>query len=358
MRFATYGPRIAGLLEDTEALPRRTAAAWVEPDGSLVNLQAAYGWDCMRRGCVEDPQVMLVYARLDTVVSELQTVGDGSPLEMLRHRWLEALRRGDDDAARCAVSAATVQLQQPLRPRTFRDFYAFEQHVRTCRAKRGQDMMAEWYEFPVFYFSNPDAFRGPDEPVWAPPGCHELDFELEVACVIGTPGVNVAAEDADQHIFGYVILNDWSARDIQRAEVKVGLGPAKGKDFATSIGPYLVTPSELQSVARPGPNGQRHALEMSASVNGRVVSSGRLEDIHYTFAQMIERASIDVPVWPGDVIGSGTVGTGCILELGPDVQPWLRPGDEVRLEVDTLGALTTPIVERRSWNHAFLRELR
>lgn len=239
-----------------------------------------------------------------------------------------------------------VQLGSPLpRPGSFRDFYAFEAHVKTARAKRGLEMVPEWYDFPVFYFSNAAAFSGPDASICRPKATQWLDYELEVACVIGKAGVNISIEQAAEHIAGYSILNDWSARDIQREEVKVGLGPAKGKDFATSMGPWLVTPEELESARITGERGDRYDLAMVARVNGVEYSRGNLRDLHFTFAEMIARASADCPLYPGDVIGSGTVGTGCILELGADRYGWLAPGDVVELEVERLGILRNRIGE-------------
>jgi len=227
-------------------------------------------------------------------------------------------------------------------PRTFRDFYAFEQHVKTCRERRGQAMVPAWYEMPVFYFSNPGTFRGHEEPVRRPAATSELDFELEVACVIGRQVENATGEAAEESIFGYLVLNDLSARDLQRQEMQCMLGPAKGKDFATAAGPWVVTRDELAD-ARTGPG--RYNLQMVARKNGRQVSRGNMNTLTFDFTQMIARASAEVPLFPGDIIGSGTVGTGCILELGPQTTGgWLEPGDTIELEIERLGVLTTPIV--------------
>ncbi|GED59151.1 fumarylacetoacetate hydrolase family protein [Brevibacillus formosus] len=239
-----------------------------------------------------------------------------------------------------------VELGSPLpRPASFRDFYAFEAHVKTARAKRGLPMVPEWYHFPVFYFSNAAAFTGTQANIRRPKATEWLDYELEIACVIGKAGINIPVERAEEHIAGYCILNDWSARDIQREEVKVGLGPAKGKDFATSMGPWMVTPEELADVRITGEKGSRYDLKMVARINGREYSNGNFKDIHYTFAEMIARASEDCSLYPGDVIGSGTVGTGCILELGTEQYAWLAPGDVVELEVERLGVLRNTICE-------------
>jgi 2-keto-4-pentenoate hydratase/2-oxohepta-3-ene-1,7-dioic acid hydratase in catechol pathway len=234
-----------------------------------------------------------------------------------------------------------VRIIAPLpAPKSFRDFYAFEQHVKSARENRGLEMIPEWYQIPVFYFSNHHAVKGPEDKISIPPECSRLDYELEVACIIGKQGRNIKAEDAEEYIFGYCILNDWSARDLQRQEMKVGLGPAKGKDFATSIGPWILTKDELE----PLRSGKGFNIAMKAKVNGELLSIGNMEDIFYSFGEMIERASAGVTLYPGEIIGSGTVGTGCILELGTKVHRWLMPGDVVELEIDKLGVLKNLIV--------------
>lgn len=234
-----------------------------------------------------------------------------------------------------------VALKAPLpNPKSVRDFYAFEQHVKKARANRGLEMVPEWYEMPVFYFTNHLSIKGPGENIARPKKCEWLDFELEIACVIGKAGMDIKAEDAEQHIFGYFIMNDWSARDLQREEMKVGLGPAKGKDFATSFGPFLLTSDELE----PRRASRGYDLEMIARVNGVQLSRGNMKDLFYSFGEMIERASEGTMLHPGEVIGSGTVGTGCILELGNDVHRWLEPGDVVELEITGLGVLRNTII--------------
>jgi 2-keto-4-pentenoate hydratase/2-oxohepta-3-ene-1,7-dioic acid hydratase in catechol pathway len=241
-------------------------------------------------------------------------------------------------------SLKEVTLKAPIpRPVSIRDFYAFEDHVKTARKRRDLGVVPEWYDIPVFYFTNHLAVKGPDETVTGPAECKWLDYELEVACVIGKEGRNISKENAEDHIYGYFIMNDWSARDIQKHEMKVGLGPAKGKDFATSFGPYLVTKDEMEAYR----DGDRFNLNMTAKVNGRQLSKGNYKDIYYTFADMIERASKDVTLYPGEIIGSGTVGTGCILELGTEVHRWLKSGDEVELEIDGLGALRNKVASAR-----------
>lgn len=240
-----------------------------------------------------------------------------------------------------------VELGSPLpRPNSFRDFYAFESHVKTARARRGLEMIPEWYQFPVFYFSNADAFIGPNESIVRPKQTEWLDYELEIACIIGTAGIDIPVEKAEEHIAGFCILNDWSARDVQREEVKVGLGPAKGKDFATSMGPYLLTIDELADVRTVTEKGSQFNLSMVARVNGKEYSRGSFADSYYTIAEMVARASADCMLHPGDVIGSGTVGTGCILELGSERYGWLQPGDTVELEVERLGVLRNKVMSK------------
>jgi fumarylacetoacetate (FAA) hydrolase len=225
---------------------------------------------------------------------------------------------------------------------SLRDFYAFEQHVATCRRQRGLEMAPEWYKIPVFYFSNPASVIGQDDDVFAPYGCEQLDYELEIACVIGRAGRDLPADDrAMEHVAGFTIMNDWSARDLQRAEMSVGLGPSKGKDFATSLGPMVVGMDELQDRYADG----RLKLGMSASVNGKVLSRGDSASMYWTWPQLLAHASRDAWLRPGDVLGSGTVGTGCILELTPDVAGgWLKPGDVVELSVERLGTLRNRVI--------------
>jgi fumarylacetoacetate (FAA) hydrolase len=233
----------------------------------------------------------------------------------------------------------------PFPVASLRDFYAFEQHVKTCRAHRGLAMVPQWYEVPVFYFSNPVAIIGDGDPIHAPFGCQALDFELELACVIGMKVRDLPADDRATHaIAGFTIMNDWSARDIQRAEMAVGLGPSKSKDFATSLGPKLIPFDELSSFYRDG----RMHLEMMARVNGKEYSRGNAGTMYWTWPQILAHASRDTELQPGDVIGSGTVGTGCILELTPDaVGGWLQPGDIIELEIEELGVLRNRVIERQ-----------
>jgi 2-keto-4-pentenoate hydratase/2-oxohepta-3-ene-1,7-dioic acid hydratase in catechol pathway len=241
---------------------------------------------------------------------------------------------------------ASVSLLAPVpRPPSIRDFYAFEQHVRTARQRRGLEMEPDWYELPVFYFSNPVAVVGPYDDVAMPPGTSALDFELEVAAIVGRGGADLDPETAERHIAGFCVMNDWSARDIQRREMKLSMGPVKGKDFATTLGPFMVTPEELA----PDRKAKAFDLTMLARVNGREYSRASLAEIYWSFGEMLAYASRGTEVVPGDVIGSGTCGTGCILELslvhGEDRYPWLKPGDVVELEVEHLGRIANRVVE-------------
>src|SRR5438270_4747842 len=251
---------------------------------------------------------------------------EGDSVFQLAAQTLQSFFSGGGDARRHARYAlADVQLLAPvLHPPSVRDFYAFEQHVRTARALRGLEVPPEWYEQPVFYFSNPAAIYGPDAEIPHPPETSELDYELEVAAVIGAEG----------KIAGFTVMNDWSARDVQRKEMRVGLGPAKGKDFATSLGPILVTVDEFDG----------SSATMIARVNGAERSRGELGDMHFSWDELVAQAARNTVLRPGDVLGSGTVGTGCILEHGDG--RWLQPGDVVELEVEGIGVLRNTVGDR------------
>jgi fumarylacetoacetate (FAA) hydrolase len=239
-------------------------------------------------------------------------------------------------------------------PTSCRDGYAFRQHVFTARRNRGVPMIPEFDQYPVFYFTNHNSITGPGDIQLMPDHFNKLDFELEAAIVIGKKGRNIRAAEADDYIAGYMIMNDWSARTLQMEEMLLNLGPAKGKDFATSIGPWLVTVDEMEkyrTATKEGHTGKQYKLAMKAFVNGVQVSEGNLADMDWTFAELIERASYGVDVFPGDVIGSGTVGTGCFLELNgtgalndKTYQPqWLQAGDKVVMEIEHLGKLNNTI---------------
>ncbi len=240
-----------------------------------------------------------------------------------------------------SLSIDEVKFLSPLTPNTLRDGYAFEQHVKTANKNRGREVPEEWYQFPVFYFTNPNAIFGHDDIIPYPNYTSAMDYELEVAVIIGKGGMNIRAEDAEQHIFGYTIFNDWSARDIQRKEMAVGLGPAKGKDFASALGPVIVTREALadKATGRPGV----FDLSMTARVNGVEYSRGNFMDMHWSFGEIIARASDCTMLYPGDGIGSGTVGTGCLLELTKFQGPWLKEGDVVELEIERIGVLRNTV---------------
>ena len=237
-----------------------------------------------------------------------------------------------------------------LHPSSLRDFYAFERHVATMWARRSGEVPEAWYRLPIFYFSNVSEIRGPSDPVWAPGDSVELDFELEICGLVDTPGRDLEAERAEEAIGGYTIFNDWSARDLQRDETTVRLGPAKGKDFASTIGPWLVTPDELASARTSGATAPDLAMAVDVrTTDGRTVevTRGTWAAAHFSYGQMLARASADATIRPGDLIGSGTVGTGCLLEVRDEtLGRYLLPGDEVVARVDRLGELRTPIVER------------
>jgi fumarylacetoacetate (FAA) hydrolase len=244
-------------------------------------------------------------------------------------------------ASKDSLSVEDVQFHSPIHPGTLRDAYAFETHVKTANRNRGQDVPENWYKFPVFYFSNPNNNYGHDDVIPYPAYTHALDYELEIAVVIGKAGTDIEPEDAVNHIFGYTIFNDWSARDVQMQEMRVNLGPAKSKDFACSFGPVIVTPDELADKAtdRPGV----YDLSMAARVNGEELSRGNFNDIYWSFGDIIARASQSVMLRPGDVIGSGTVGTGCLYELTKNQGPWLNHGDIVEMEIERIGILRNKI---------------
>ena len=232
----------------------------------------------------------------------------------------------------------------PFPVASLRDYYAFEQHVKTCQAHRGLGMVPQWYDVPVFYFSNPIAIIGDGDSVSAPQSSQALDYELELACVIGRTASNLRDDDSAMScVAGFTVMNDWSARDLQRAEMAVGLGPSKSKDFATSLGPRLVPFDDLKDCYRDG----RLHLDMIARVNGKEYSRGTAGSMYWTWPQILAHASRDTRLAAGDVIGSGTVGTGCILELTPAaVGGWLKPGDLVELTIERLGVLQNRVIER------------
>jgi fumarylacetoacetate (FAA) hydrolase len=312
--------------------PWRLAAA-LDADGARwLDLEEA-----RRRLVADDPTL----ARNSSLFRQPVTTLDDHLARGLRVEALADLLAGDGEER---IPADEIAFGQPiLRPPNIRDFYAFERHVKTMWQRRGGEVPEAWYRIPVFYFSNVSELRGPGDPVWRPAASQELDYELEVAALIDTPVHDLDAESGREAIGGYMVMNDWSARDLQREETTVRLGPAKGKDFATSIGPWLVTPDELED-ARAEKN---YDLVMTASVNGEELSRGTWSSAHFDFGEMAARASADVWLRPGDLLGSGTVGGGCLLEIKDQkLKRWLEPGDSVTLAVERLGELTSLVIER------------
>lgn len=222
-----------------------------------------------------------------------------------------------------------------------RDFYAFEEHVRNAREKRNLGVPPEWYEFPAYYYSGNSSLFASDTNIQRPHFTSELDFELEVAAIIGREGRNIPKGEAMDHVFGFTLMNDWSARDQQRKEMAIGLGPSKSKDFATSFGQLIVTADEISGLMDEN---YRIDTQLSVYVNDRKITENNLNTMHWSFQDLISWASLDVTLKPGDIIMSGTLGRGCILELGTDVQDWLQPGDTVNFKSEVFGELNSRII--------------
>ena len=276
---------------------------------------------------------------LRDVSSLLELLGDG-----FEERLAEAGERALRDPFEVVEETGAHFLAPVPAPPSIRDFMAFEEHVKTSREALGNRVDPVWYELPLFYFSNPAATRGPHDDIPVSPGSARFDYELEIAAVIGRAGSDLHPDRAESHVAGYLVMCDWSARDLQEQEMRGLLGPAKGKDGATSFSRHLVTPDELA----PHRAGNAYDLTMTAEVNGRPYSRGNVATIHWSFGELLAYASRGTTLRPGDVLGSGTVGTGCILELsrvhGADAFPWLRPGDQVRLEVEHVGVIESTVV--------------
>ena len=339
----------------------RSGRAGALHEGIVIDLPIAFEWARdgepvalareLREGSLPDTLLGLLQLGPGMLESARQVIGALAALPAERLLSMQP---------RLAYRQSEVRLHAPIpEPPSVRDFYAFEQHVKAARAKRNVGMIPQWYEIPVFYFSNPAAINGPDEPISYPRETEWLDYELEIACVIGKAGKDIPVEEAAEYIAGYTIMNDWSARDLQRKEMVLNMGPTKGKDFATSLGPWLVTPDELAGKRTGSSRAERYDLTMLARVNGQELSRGNFKDIYFGFPQLIAYASMNSWLKPGDVIGSGTVGTGCILECIPAEQEaraptsgpisreqlrWLQRGDVVELEIDGLGTLSNTIV--------------
>ena len=314
---------------------KRSGLVVGKDNGTVVDLARAIAW---ADKAAADKHLA------DTVLGFVEHARDARPLA---DKAIAAFEKGELPAE-LTKKLADVTLLSPIpRPPSMRDGYAFRQHVETARRNRGLEMIPEFDQFPVFYFTNHQAVIGPGPVRVKPRHLEKLDFELEAAIVVGKECRDLSAASADDAIFGMTIMNDWSARVLQMDEMKLSLGPAKGKDFATSLGPWLVTMDELAEKTIKTPNGNQFDLGMRAWVKGVQVSTGNVKDMTWTFAQILERASYGVTLYPGDVIGSGTCGTGCFLELnGSKItdNQWLHPGEVVALEIDRLGRLENTIV--------------
>ena len=239
-----------------------------------------------------------------------------------------------------------VELQSPIfKPNSLRDAYAFRKHVEAGRKSRGLPMITEYDEFPVYYYGNHNSVNGPGIIEIQKEHFKSLDYELEIAAIIGKEGHDIKVEDADQYILGFTIMNDLSAREIQKKEMKMSLGPVKGKDFSTCLGPYITTKDELEEYVINDKNGSKYNLKMQAHLNDRLISEDNFKNITWTFAQIISQISKGVTIYPGDVIGSGTCATGCLLELNQtnNTDIWLQDGDIISLSVEGLGTLTNKI---------------
>jgi len=306
-------------------------------------------------------QELIGFLDKDLIVNLNSAFGNISLIELIQiPKWKEVVKKEFKKGKLKTQQLNEVTILSPIpKPNSFRDAYAFRQHVETSRRNRGAKMIKEFDQFPVFYFSNHNSIHGPSEDVCCMPShFNKLDYELEIAILIGVKGSNILAKDAEKYIAGFMILNDLSSRDIQMQEMKLNLGPAKGKDFASVLGPYLVTPDEISSYLIPNTEnkGNRYNLKMSCYVNGELFSEGNSKDMNWTFGQIIERASYGVTLYPGDIIGSGTVGTGCLLEINgsqklanPNYkEKWLKEGDVIEMEVDGLGKISNKIIAHNS----------
>ena len=296
----------------------------------------------------------------DSLINLNVFFGEISLVELIQlPDWKELIIKKTKSNNLTTHTLAEVKLLAPIpRPNSLRDAYAFRQHVETSRRNRGLEMIKEFDDFPVFYFSNHNAIFGPSDDIQCMPSHFEkLDYELEIAILIGKEGINVKAENAKEYIAGFMIMNDMSSRGLQMKEMKLNLGPAKGKDFASVLGPYLVTPDELSgNIINEDDNGCNYDLQMTCSLNGKLLSKGNLKDMAWSFEKIIERVSYGATIYPGDIIGSGTVGTGCLLEINGTnklkssdfTEVWLKENDLVEMEIEKLGKITNKIISNKS----------
>ncbi len=310
-------------------------------------------------GLVHDGKVFLTHAINNSIPNSLKEMLEDWDTNKSKCQSIQAAIVQGNHADK-SLDFEEVSFQAPIpNPTSCRDGYAFRQHVAAARRNRGVEMIPEFDQYPIFYFTNHNAVQGPGDILCMPDHFQKLDFELEAAVIIGKKGRNFTADQADDYIAGYCIMNDMSARLLQMEEMKLNLGPAKGKDFSTVIGPWMVTPDELEEFkipAKEGHTGNNYNLGMKCWVNGVQVSEGNMGDMDWTFAEIIERCAYGADVLPGDVIGSGTVGTGCFLELNGTglfhdknykIQ-WLQPRDVVDMEIEGLGRISNTMVLDKS----------
>jgi 2-keto-4-pentenoate hydratase/2-oxohepta-3-ene-1,7-dioic acid hydratase in catechol pathway len=300
----------------------------------------------------------------DDGIVDMQATDSRLPNDMLsfidnHEQYFQIIKDNDLENTPPQYKTADVQLLAPLpNPRSVRDYIGFEQHMLNASKSFGHKVGEAWYEMPIFYFTNHQAVYGPEDAIKRPEKEIKMDLELEIAVVMGKKGHDIKAENADGYIFGYTIFNDWTARFIQKREMEVPLGPHKGKDFANAFGPCIVTKDEFEqyrcSISReihpehltmPLSTGDRFDLKMTSKINGQTICEGNYKTVHWTFPQMIERASENnVAMMPGDILGSGTVGWGSLVENNFTVHRPLEPGDVVELEIEGIGILRNKVI--------------
>lgn len=321
--------------------------------------------DSIELGLLVNDKLYSISNGSNAIAQDMNDFLQNGEATMEKARDLErSIQNGDTDVDGITLNNKDLLAPVP-NPPSCKDAYAFRQHVATARRNRGVDMIPEFDQFPIFYFTNHNAILGPSEDILCMPDhMLRLDFELEAAIVIGKRGRNILAKDADEYIAGYMIMNDMSARGLQMEEMKLNLGPAKGKDFCTIIGPYLITKDELANKkveTKSDRVGDTYSLAMKCWVNGELLSEGNMKDMNWTFAEIVERCAYGADVLPGDVIGSGTVGTGCLLELNgtnklndPSYEPvWLKEGDVIEMEIEGLGRIKNKVVLESSDHSLF-----
>ena len=321
--------------------------------------------DSIELGLLVNDKLYSISNGSNAIAQDMNDFLQNGEATMEKARDLErSIQNGDTDVDGITLNNKDLLAPVP-NPPSCKDAYAFRQHVATARRNRGVDMILEFDQFPIFYFTNHNAILGPSEDILCMPDhMLRLDFELEAAIVIGKRGRNILAKDADEYIAGYMIMNDMSARGLQMEEMKLNLGPAKGKDFCTIIGPYLITKDELANKkveTKSDRVGDTYSLAMKCWVNGELLSEGNMKDMNWTFAEIVERCAYGADVLPGDVIGSGTVGTGCLLELNgtnklndPSYEPvWLKEGDVIEMEIEGLGRIKNKVVLESSDHSLF-----